>query len=329
MEIDSVRCKRPIGLIVIAAVLLAASPAVADPPPDFDTTLERFGAFVAVASDLLDRIVTDNELSGWVNIEWAAFAVCLLTIVGIKYIFEDLTVFDLIQPLMMVAIVRIILDNYDMITSLGWDLSEGIAAGIQRAAINETDPFFPAGFLIDLGKAVVLENLSLFRTPLMTIISYGSTVIILFLTCVMGFFTTVWAMWGYVLCKIIGIFFVPFLMLRRTEFLFDGWLRLYSGFLVYGVIARANLILVVLALSTFLEISGYEIGTDFTVQWEIVGFADILGLIGYLCIGLLSLFCTGRFAATVVSGTAGVGSAINSAAGTVARMASGGARLIK
>jgi type IV secretory pathway VirB6-like protein len=134
-------------------------------------------------------------------------------------------------------------------------------------------------------------------------------------------------MWGYVLCKIIGIFFVPFLMIRRTEFLFDGWLRLYCGFLVYGIIARANLILVVLSIKTFFGWDGYVIDTGFTMQWDITNFADIMGLTCYVGVGFLSLFCTGRFAATVVIGTAGIGGAINNAAGVVTRMISVNSRM--
>ena len=308
--------------VLIFALLLFSANAAAEPPPSFDDTLERFNAFVAAVNQMLDNIINDDSLSGIVYIQWTAFSVCLLVIVGVKYIFYDLTVYDLIQPLLMISIVKIILDNYNFLTGLGWDLSEGIAGAIQEAAVGSGDPFLLSGFLIDLVNGIALQSgVSLLTSTLWTIMSGSIVVAAIFLLSIVGFFVNVWAMWGYVLSKIIGFFFIPFLMLKRTEFLFDGWLRLYSGFLVYGIIARANLVLVALAMKTLFRLNGYAI--ESVTQWEIIDIADILGLMSYMCIGIVSLFCTGRFAAAVVSGTTGLGSAagaVSSATTTVARI---------
>lgn len=308
--------------LLILTILFFPTHAGAEPPPSFDETLERFNAFVVAVGQMLDNIINDDSLSGIVYIQWTAFSVCLLVIVGVKYIFYNLTIYDLIQPLLMIAIVKILLDHYNFLTGLGWDLSEGIAGAIQQAAIGSRDPFLLSGFLIDLVRGIALQSgVSLLTSTLWAIISGSIVVVAVFLLSIVGFFANVWAMWGYVLSKIIGFFFIPFLMLKRTEFLFDGWLRLYSGFLVYGIIARANLVLVALAMKTLFRLNGYEI--ESTIQWDIIDIADILGLMSYMCIGIISLFCTGLFTAAVVSGSTSLGSAagaVSSAATAVARI---------
>ena len=113
-------------------------------------------------------------------------------------------------------------------------------------------------------------------------------------------------------------------MLKRTAFLFDGWMRLFTGFLVYGVIARANLLLTVLAIKSLFGIPGYAVDTTYNIRWDFSGMGDIIGLAGFLIVGILALISTGRFATAVVSGAGGFGSSISSVAYGLTRVVRGG-----
>ena len=147
---------------------------------------------------------------------------------------------------------------------------------------------------------------------------------LVFMFSIIGFIANVWALWGYALSKLIGLFFIPFIMLQRTAFLFDGWMRLFTGFLVYGVIARANLLLTVLALKSLFGIPGYAVDTGYNVRWDFSGMGDIIGLAGFMIVSILALISTGRFAASVVSGATGFGSSISTMAYGLARVIRGG-----
>ena len=113
-------------------------------------------------------------------------------------------------------------------------------------------------------------------------------------------------------------------MVKRMSYLFDGWVRLFTGFLVYGVIARANLILTVLAIKAFFGIPGYTVDTASSIRIDFEGIADLFGLGAFLFIAILSLIATGRFATTVVSGAGGFGDSVRTVAFGVARVLRGG-----
>lgn len=303
--------------------ILCSQQALADPPPSFGDSLGRYNTFMTNAGVMLNNILSDGNLANWVLIEWTAFAVFLIVLAVGKYILADLTLFDLIYPLLMVAITKILLDNYSYLTSLCWDVSEGIAGGIQQAAIGNSDPFMLPGFINDVVEGIEHTDVS-WWSAFWTFMAANVVFTIVFLFSILGFIANSWALWGYALSKIIGYFFIPFLMLKRTSFLFDGWIRLFTGFLVYGVIARVNLLLTVLAIKSFFGIPGYVVDTSYNVRWDFSGLGDIMGLVGFMIVGLLALISTGRFAGSIVSGASGFGSSVATMAYGLARIVKGG-----
>lgn len=309
----------------IATLLMLLLPGAvhAAAPPTFSESMGLYNTFMANVSVLLNNIISDGNLGNFVNIEWTAFAIVLLVIAGAKFVLSDLNLFDLIYPLLMVMVTRLLIDNYAFLTSLCWDLSEGIAGGIQQAAIGNADPFMLPGFIKDVMAGIEYNDVS-WWSAFWTFIAANVIFSIVFLFSILGFIANAWALYGYALARIIGMFFVPFLMLKRTSFLFDGWMRLFVGFLVYGVIARVNLLLSVVALKSLFGIPGYAIDTTYNVHWDITGLADIIGLSSFMLVGLLALIATGRFASSVVSGASGFGASISSAAYGLARVARGG-----
>ena len=146
----------------------------------------------------------------------------------------------------------------------------------------------------------------------------------LFLLSIISFLSSCWALYGYALSKIIGLFFIPFLMLEKTSFLFDGWVRFFCGFLIYGIIARANLVLTMIAIKTFYGIPTNTINTSLVISYDFTGLGDVLGMVAFTFISILALLSTGRFAATIVSGAQGFGGSVAAVAYGVARMARGG-----
>jgi hypothetical protein len=112
-------------------------------------------------------------------------------------------------------------------------------------------------------------------------------------------------------------------MFKRLSFLFDGWMRLFIGFLVYGIIARANLLLTVLAIKSFFGIPGYVVNTNTSMRIDFNGVADLFGLVGFLFIAILALIATGRFATAVVSSASGFGQSISTLAYGLTRVMRG------
>ena len=303
--------------------LLTPCMAMAEPPPTFSESMGRFNTFMTNTGVLLDNILADGNIGNFVNILWTTIAIYLIVIAGSKYILGDLSILELIHPLLLIAVTRILIDNYDYLTGLCWDMSEGIAGGIQYAAIGNSNPFMLPGFINDVMEGIEYNDVS-WWSAFWTFVSANVVFTLVFLFSILGFIANVWSLWGYALSKIIGLFFIPFLMFKRGSFLFDGWVRLFTGFLVYGVIARVNLLLTVLAIKSLFGIPGYTINTNYNVRWDFNGLADVMGLVSFLVVGLLALISTGRFASAVVSGATGFGSSVNSAALSLSRIVRGG-----
>ena len=145
------------------------------------------------------------------------------------------------------------------------------------------------------------------------------------LLSVFAYVSVIWGFWGFTLAKLVGLIFIPTLLYERLSWLFDGWLRFFIGFLVYYIIARLNVVLVACSIALY-----FGIGIPFTATPGapielpfMASIFDALGVFVYMFVGLLSLFSTGKFAATIVSGAAGggMGQAAQGAAQAVAKLA--------
>ncbi len=310
-------------IILLLSLLVLPTPfAGADPPPDFNDSMGRMNSFMGYAGTALNNIINDADLAGFVDALWVTLTILLLFNVLSKYAMSGIAFVELLHPLLLIFITRIMLNHYDFLTGLCWDWSEGIAGGIQRAVIGNSDPFLLPGFINDVVAGIETTDVSIWD-GLKLFLAGNVIMTILLLLSVLAFLANTWALYGYTLAKIIGWFFIPFIMVKKMSFLFDGWVRLFLGFLVYGIIARANLLLTVLALKAFFGIPGFSVNTMSSTRVDLTGLADLFGLAGFLFVAILALISTGRFASNIASGATGFGDSVQSIAYGLARVIRG------
>lgn len=309
-------------IILFLAYLVWAGAAHAAAPPSYSDSMGRLNTFMTNVDGVLSNILVDPNLSGFVNALWNTLTVVLIVTVLTQYSMTGITTFELIHPLLLILITRLMLNHYNYLTGLCWDWSEGIAGGIQRAVIGSSDPFLLPGFINDVVAGIETSGVTLWDGVDLVMGSLVITAIISLLS-LMAFLANTWALWGYALAKIIGWFFIPFVMFKRLSFLFDGWMRLFIGFLVYGIIARANLLLTVLAVKTYFAIPGYAVNTNTSIRLDFNGVADLFGMLAFLFVSILALIATSRFATAVVSGAGGFGQSISTAAYGLTRIIRG------
>ncbi len=108
----------------------------------------------------------------------------------------------------------------------------------------------------------------------------------------------------------VGWMFIPMIMFERLSWLFDGWLRFFFGFLIYGVMARANLVLVAIVLKAFFNLPSFSVPPGQAYFFEVRHLSDSFGLLSFLLIGVLALISTGQFASSIAGGVGGIGSAV-------------------
>jgi hypothetical protein len=311
-------------LAIVAAAALCLWPAslLAEPPANpgsYEDTVSRLNTFQKMAAVALKKTLTDGELASFVDKEWTFFTVILLLGLIGRYAMRGVQVEEILVTLLMIAGTRILLNNYDSLTSALWGWSEGIAGGIQRAFTGSTNAFFLPGYINNIIEGIKSSEADLFGTVTQILGAVIAT-LMAFILSMLAFLVNVWALWGYTLAKIVGWVFIPFLLFRRLSMLFDGWLRLFFGFLVYAIIARANLLLVTLAVNAYFGIPIGTIPIKPTYNFDFQTLSEVFGLLAFLLIGILSLISTGRFAATIASGAVGAGDAMRGVAIAVVRL---------
>lgn len=293
--------------------------AFAAAPPTVDETVAKMRPFQQMLKSMITAIMTDSDLNNFVDIIWTAFAIYLLVGVLIKFMHGILFIHELVHALLLIIFAKVCIDYYDYITSVFWSWSEALAGGTQKAIFGSSDPFLLFAFIHDINAAITINGIS-FLDGLNAVVMGILMVIIMLLLSVLSFLASAWAMWGYALAKLIGWFFIPFIMLRKTSFLFDGWVRFFLGFLVYGLVARVNLILTATCIRCFLGLPGYSVGyTIPNTLLDVQELADVSGLVAFVFISILSLCCTGKFASTIVSGAGGFGEGIQTMAFSISR----------
>lgn len=287
-------------------------------PPSVSEAMLSMNTFMQSASAATNNIMSNPGLGSFIDAVWSAFAVILLVMALSKYALNASHLLEVFTVILLIVITRVMLDYFDYLTSVCWSWGEGVAGGIQMAVIGNSDPFFLGGFVNDLAKGITMSDVSILDTVAMWLTSL-LVILVVALLSVCSFFCTVWALWGYALAKLIGLFFVPFIMLKRTTVLFDGWCRFFLGFLVFNIIARANLVLTVLALKCYFHIPGYTVPVA-PYRLDFMSLADVLGLLAIMLISIFGLLATSRFSSIIVSGAGGFGASLRNAAYSVAYM---------
>ena len=214
--------------------------------------------------------------------------------------------------------------NYDSITGSIYNAFTGFATGIQRVGVGNTDVFFVPGFIWKVIQGISLEDVSLWRGGLAAIIGVLSMTVMSAVLAVLAAFASMWGTWGYYLTKCIGMVFVPTLLFKPLSFLFDGWFKLFFGFLIYSVVARVNLVMVAILLEQHFNTSIQALGAE-TYEMAIDNWTDILSLGCFFIIGILALISTGKFAASIAGAGGGMSESIRGATMAVSKAASGGA----
>ena len=93
------KCKAYLSSYVFIIIILNASTAIAETPPTFSDAMGRFNSFMNNVQIVLGNVMDDPDLFNFINIEWVSFSIFLIVVAFSKYILGNLTLFDLIYPL--------------------------------------------------------------------------------------------------------------------------------------------------------------------------------------------------------------------------------------
>jgi hypothetical protein len=297
-----------IKIALFAWMLLLVASSTHAVETDYGSAVGKASIFIQSVDQLVDNIIDDSQIGGFVRATWLFFSAVVLVPALLQWARNADTADQVIIQCLMIMITGILLFEYQWFTGLLWDLYAGVAGGIQRATVGGTDTFIITAFINDVVKAVEQTEGGWLRAISVTM----SMMIIMGTLAVLSaiaFFVNLWCLWLFSVAKIIGFFVTPLLLSKRFHFIFDGWLRFMLGAVIYGIIARINLVLVALLLRTFYQLPSYASPTA-AIPMNITALPQMVGIIGFMLIAMAALIQTGRFAQSIVSGAQGFGDAI-------------------
>ncbi len=290
---------------------------------DMERSFDSFGGMVDSARTYLGLVLAPG--SPGAQLSQAVFltiAVYVISMSLAKWMMAQTDTWDLMASVFLVVLVKIILSSFDTLTEAAHHLATGLGSSIQEPIVGTADVFFPASYISNL-----ISNFSYLPVNIFEAIATIMGTIVLsaagLALGVVAFFTAAWGTWGYAVAKLVGWFFVPFLLVPRLAFLFDGWLRFFVGFLVYDVLARVNISLCLVLLSKYfgLPLSAAAVSSPIVISGS--SLSDYFGLLALMIMALVALIATGRFAVTIASGVGGFGGIVSTVAYGAARLGRG------
>ena len=205
---------------------------------DMERSYNSYGEMVEAAQNYLALILAPGSPGAQISdAVFITIAVYVLSVSIAKWMMTDVDTWGLFTSFFLVVLVKLLLESYDQITEAAHQLTSGLAAAIQEPIVGTPDVFFPASYISNLVSNFVYVPANIFEA-VAAIMATGILALAGIALAVVSFFTAAWGTWGFAVAKLIGWFFVPFLLVERLSFLFDGWLRFFVGFLIYDVLAR-------------------------------------------------------------------------------------------
>ncbi len=226
---------------------------------------------------------------------WSTFVFILVFRTVAMFMFRGLDLTDILVMLLQIFASLIMMNTYEALTRMIWDGFGSIGFAIQNIALGNSDPYFMAIYvheafaMVDLGKVDIFDAMG-------TIFWYAIFIVLSAFLELMLYVGSSWALWGYSLAKLIGLVFVPFMLLESTRNIFDGWFKLFIGFVIYNMLVRVVMVLFCVFIKATL-------GHPTTpIVMEASASPEIITLVTFMLTGILLTLSVSGFAAIIAGG---------------------------
>lgn len=283
-------------MIRIFLLFLFMLPAVAGAQLPTDPAAETLNVFDKEIADIVAanmKATSDLGVITWSL--WSAFAFMLGFKTVALYMFKGLDTLDVLFAVLAIFASLILMNSYDFLTTAIWFAFDAVGFAIQETALGNTDPYFMAIYVHEAFALVDLESVD-FWDALGTILWYALFIVLGAILQVMMYIGSSWAMWGYALAKLVGFFFVPFFLLQFTRNIFDGWFKLFIGFVIYNMLIRVVMVL----FCVFIKVTMGHPTSKIVMPAD--SSPEIITLIVFMLTGILLTISVSGFAAIIAGG---------------------------
>jgi len=308
----------------IAFLLVVLSPIAFMSPAEAALSDTMRDIFDGALTDFVIGIMNDtgNPIYTWSWMMFLALSVLLIFIEVVKFIFDGFDAASHLEAVIYFFITLGLMGTYDAFTSAIWGVGVGLSNGYQEYLVGNSDNFFLAQWLIKALGAVVLAELSFWDSfkLIQYLIAWS---VVCFLLEIVFWLASMWAEFGYALAKVIGMIFIPFLLLPATRALFDGWFKFLCGFVVLLIMLKATMVVAAISIKAVLESLGVRFAGDYGDPTVVVNIAKenlymLSDCAAILVIAVLFVLSSFVFASMIASGVGNLSGGL----GSVTKLAS-------
>lgn len=225
---------------------------------------------------------------------------------------------EFVDRFIMIAFVWGLMTTYNTWTGLVSEVFAGLGEILQTSLTGDPDPFAPAFRILYAAESVNYETgfaLLDIASSIPIIVASLLFTVLMFLLCVVAAGASMWAYWGYTVMKLIGLFFVPFMLFDRLSSWFDNWFSLFCAFSVYNLLVTLSLNLASYAFYIGLGYSDPSVPPNsapivITSAWQ------VFPLIFFACMCIYGIWRCSTLAQALM-GTSGVSAQIRSLSSSV------------
>lgn len=202
--------------------------------------------FVGIKEYVTD-VLNDSTLNYFIWSLMLFFVFLVVVIEIVKFIFDGLDMIRIFEASLWCFFSFGLYALYPHMTNAIWNAGTGIGDVFQEIAVGNKDPFFlPMWTWKTLNSALVSE-VSIWDSIGTILIAFLWGITVILLSFVM-WLASLYAVFGYAMSKIIGLLFIPFIMISGTRKFFDAWLRFFIGFVMLSILLRISAILIAILI---------------------------------------------------------------------------------
>lgn len=277
----------------------------------------------------INSILNDanNDVNVWSKDVFLTLSVVLIVTEAIVFMNKGLDMIRLLDALIWWGVGTAIMSGYVAFCNGVWGVGTGLSAGYQQALVGNTDDFFMVQWIVQSAAAVHPESTDIMDS-LNIYFQVGAWFLMVFLLQAVGWLVGLWAQFGNVLSQVIGLIFIPFIVIEFTRQMFWDWFRLFLGFVILNITLKVTMVCACIVAKASFQ----SLGVTWSGSWGSPAQAVVVNKDNFYMLGdtaalffIAILFVLGSFwyAGKLSNGAGNVGGhmegAVNGAAGMIAR----------
>ncbi|WP_178306557.1 type IV secretion system protein [Vibrio algicola] len=232
-------------------------------------------AYATPSASIIARSGFDNTVTGFINnimstsndVQW--FCLALLTVLSVLALISEwahfamngLDVERLIMCALFIIITTFLCTHFVEPMDVIWNSADQMSLGFLEGVTGNRDPLYLTIWLNRSLERIISKEPSILLDGLYPILMSMLWNLATILLQIVIYLVGVWATWGFLLSKLLGLIFIPCLAYGPTRPFFDAYVKFFLGFVILLITLRVTGALAALTINAQFQTLGLGCST--------------------------------------------------------------------